>query len=251
MTRRPRGTPSGRRVAVPPPDATKKGRIRYAALGRRGIPKTVEQAAMMELEKAVGGRDAVKAALEHAPGGEDVKVLQAFLADPRNDLVAIHKLCDKANIALPTFWGLFRHGSFTRAQIAALAKVTQRLPDVAEDVMARALPYHIPCPSCAGGVAPPKRQRCARCHGTGQLLRQPDVDRQTLALEIGGLIKRGAGGGVHVQVMQQQALVVSQMPSAFAKFQQATDRILYGDGRPSRPTAPSEAVVEDGEPPRE
>jgi hypothetical protein len=238
---RPFGSRNPARPSVVPP--ARGDKLRRKGEGRLGVPTAVEEVAMFELERAVGGRDALIAALVHAPPSDDLRVLHAFLADPRNRLVHIQKLCDKAHISLPVFWSLFKEGRFARAQVEAIARVTERLPGVAADVMMRALPHRVPCPACHG-LLDPKRRKCRTCQGQGQIPAQPALATQELALEMGGVIKRGGGDrGVHLQVTQQQALMGSQMPTAFARFQMATDRLLYGDGRPTAPTG-SSAVTE-------
>lgn len=225
---------------------------------------------LRQLERAVGGREVVAEALAHAPPSEPVDTLRTLLGDPKSRALEIRELCAQAKLTVPEFWALFKQGVLSKAQVRAMAAVSHGLPDVAADLMKRAVGHTIDCPKCFGtglsdgdaaktirdtvigtGGVPVEREapRCPQCDGTGRKEVVPEVKRQELALEMGGLLKRHEGVSVHVTQQQQQGLLVAQVPSLFAKFQMATDKILYGPGRSGlRGSAPAAALPDGGRP---
>jgi hypothetical protein len=222
--------------------------------GRAGLTKKDEQRATRALEKAVGGRDAVRQALSLVQKNKHAEILHAYLADPRNNRLELAELCRRAGISVPQLWGMFRDGAFTKAQIAALAKVCDGLPAVAADVMRRAIEHQVRCPEChgEGRVSGPtaalyvkrgaKVPKCHVCHGTGSVPQAPELKTQELALEIGGLLHREKAG-VQVNVTQEQALQVANVERGFTDFQHETDAILF-DARRVAPSPPPEAEPE-------
>src|SRR5678815_5384007 len=176
--------------------------------------------ACLEFEKAVGGRGKILEILSHSQGsGPDLDQLLGMIADPRNDEKNLATICMIAGVGFPKLLVLFRDAGVARAQLAAMRRVWDTLPEVAGDVMARSVTHLIKCGACGGsgkltevhftkpkkGEVPDPPQQleimCDGCQGTGAREAQPDLERQKLALEIGGMIKRGPGA-VNVQVNQ-------------------------------------------------
>lgn len=227
-----------------------KDRNLNAGDGLAGLTRKDERRATKALEVAVGGRDAVRQALSLVERNKQAEILHAFIADPRNDRVELSELCRKAGVSVPALWSMFKHGAFSRAQVAALAKVAEGLPAVASSVMARAVEHLVRCPECYGRGRPPGSglrktpPKCHMCNGTGKVPEAPDLKTQELALEIGGLYHRGGTGGVHVNVTQEQQFQVAQVEQSFTDFQRNTDAVLF-DTRPRAPDAPTEPPTND------
>lgn len=217
--------------------------------GLAGLTRKDERRATKALEVAVGGRQAVRQALSLVERNKQAEILHAFIADPRNDRVELSELCRRANVSVPALWSMFKHGAFSRAQVAALAKVADGLPAVAQDVMTRAVEHDVRCPECHGhgkrvGLGKKDAEECRVCHGTGKVPQAPDLKTQELALEIGGLYHRGGTGGVHVNVTQEQQFQVAQVEQSFTDFQRNTDAVLFD----TRPRAPAPAVEAESPP---
>ena len=151
------------------------------------------------------------------------------------------------------FLRMLKDGKHSRALIAAMDRVNAYLPDVAEDLMQRAVPHLAPCIPCIGTgqvidvlpdpAAPGKSleggRKCVVCRGAGLIPVVPDRARQKVALEMGGLLKKDSGTTV----------VVNQNQGLFAfgadvrkDYRGRTDEILYGRGQ----AAAVDAEVVDG-----
>lgn len=76
---------------------------------------------------------------------------------------------------------------------------------------------------------------CGFCRGTGLIKVIPDLEHQKVALEIGGILKKGQGIQVGVQVNTGGALVT---PDDMKDFRGASDKLLY----PARDRGSSEIV---------
>jgi len=162
--------------------------------------------ALRAFEEAAGGRDAIVAELVTASLSDQETLLVRLLADPDRDHQPIHELLGYAGLSVHRFLRIFKDARGARAYFDALDKVWQKLPDVAEDVMTRALPKHVTCKPCQGTgyqrVATSKdkdiygplreqmdRVHCPDCEGSGKVAVPPTLDYQKLALTLGGLPK--------------------------------------------------------------
>lgn len=226
------------------------------------VPRSVlVDKAVAQLERAVGGREGLSAALVFVPTTADVDQLLGLLADPEHAGKSLPELCRIAKISLSQLWSLWRSGEVARASALATRSIGVHLPNVVEDVMKRAAPYEDACDAC-GGVGQitaeptkdqpnPEPERCDRCLGTGKLRYDPELDRQVVALKIGGLLKDGGGALVFNQHMAvQNTLTAGGAVGALERLSEATDQILYGDvARPSDQTEFVEGeVAADGSP---
>lgn len=208
------------------------------------VPRSaLVDAAMAHLEKAVGGRDGLSAALVFVPLSPDVDQLLGLLADPEFAQKPLSELCRMAKIPLSQLWSLWRSGEVARASALATRSIGTHLPNVVEDVMKRAAPYEDTCDACGGLglVTPdptkdqpnPSPERCDRCLGGGKLRYEPELDRQVIALKVGGLLKDGGGQLVFNQNLAvQNNLGAGDAAGALERLSEATDQILYGDQAP-------------------
>ncbi|KKK63986.1 hypothetical protein LCGC14_2988780, partial [marine sediment metagenome] len=204
-------------------------------LSRRGKRSTLAVKAFDSIEAAIGGRDAVIGALAAGDLTEDQSYLFGLIADPCNDTRSLASICAKANHTLGSLLQLFKDAKLARAQIEAIAKVTDELPTVAADTMTLAKIRAEPCRPCKGkgqvatddGVL---EAECDACDGKGSHTYTPSIERQKLALELGGLYRGGSGG---VQI----ANVFSPSPpnelggritqDYLKNMRTGTDRLLY------------------------
>jgi hypothetical protein len=215
-----------------------RGRTRRAAEEKQvAIPAPLERACR-NFESEVGGRAALIEHVSHAQLNEDQELLIGAIADPRNDQSSLARICYSYGIQFADLLTLFRSAGFAKAQLQAMRRVWERLPDVAGDVMERSVPHQILCSSCAGigrvektkatggdgGGIQRVEERCDTCNGMGYITIQPRLETQKVALEIGGLLQPGGGPGVQVNVTQQQAMGVAGRLSSFAR---ESDEVLF------------------------
>lgn len=217
--------------------------------GEGKIQKAV-RTALSNLEESAGGREPLTYTLSHA---EDIdssehRVLQ-MLADPMFVNHGLANICEKAGLTLGRFLKLFQKGRAAQAYIETMNKVYEPLPGVAEDVMRRSVTHHVVCTDCNGfkfhiiegrNGEPKSTKECVTCHGQGTLLRDPDLERQKLALEMGGLLKRGTGIQINNTQQQLNASVSGPMRST-VEFREAIGKLLY-PGRERVVDVPAEEV---------
>lgn len=184
--------------------------------------------ALSQIEKAIGGRVAVGVALQHLPGGK-AELLVNLLADPANDARGLALILESAGLSVGQFIQLFKDARLAKAQVEAICKVAEKLPAVTEDVMTRAAPQKVPCQRCEGTGKGKKGGpiKCFACAGTGKVEVEPDLERQKVALELGGLLKKAPA--VINNVQQNAAFFTSDH---LATWQTAMDKVIYGERKP-------------------
>jgi len=187
-----------------------------ASLMNSKQPNRLVERCLATFEQEVGGRAVLVEILAHGPHDEDVDYLWSLLADPEGQDRTLAKLCIDGGVKPQRLIQLIREGEMAKAHMRSLRKVARLLPDVAEDTMRRALPRKMKCPQCFG-----KDLQCGACDGTGKVEKEPSLQRQKLALEVGGLLKKSPG--VVVQQNQFQAMQVQGL----REFQVKSDRALY------------------------
>jgi len=192
--------------------------------------------ALRAFEVGVGGRAKLVETLQYATLTDEQSLIVGMIADPQNDRKALGTICRSAKINFGQLLQLFKDAGFIRAQLAAFEQVWNGLPRVAGDVMMRAVPHSVECQACLGtkvvtikvkgadGKKIDQEVPCRFCKGTGQITVIPDLEHQKVALEIGGLLKKGGAIQVGVQVNNQGALVG---PDDMKDFRGASDKLLY------------------------
>lgn len=218
-------------------------------------PSRPVQDALKVFEGEVGGRAALVAHLAHAAEEDNgTAYLVGMIADPRNDEKSLGTICEIAGISFPRLITLFKNAGFARAQLGAFQRVWDLLPEVAGDVMTRSVVHWVTCPTCLGDkfterVIPARekrdrktkevvtvpeqriREECGSCRGRGEVEREPDRERQKIALEIGGLVQRGAGVQVNVDSSRQVNNNLLLVGTELKNFRADSDRALYGEPR--------------------
>ena len=190
---------------------------------------------LAEFEREMGGRDALVEILAHVPEAtfaavQEGAIIASLVMDPANDRKHLGRLCADAGIPPVSLLRMLREGHLGRAQALAMRKVAQSLPTVVEDVMYRALPIIVKCHTCRGKGWTDAETVCWSCEGTGKAEEVPDLDRQKLALELGGMLKKVPA--TQVQVNQQANMGISF--GSMREFQAANDRLVY-DAEPTEP----------------
>lgn len=196
--------------------------------------------ALNTLEEIAGGRLEIVAQLATvATLGQKETYLAQLLADPRNDEYSLRTLCKQAGCSVREFIVLLRHARFSGQIAEAMDRVAKYIPDVAEDVMARSVPHTAECPTCngTGTVEASRRDKntkkivtetvtCSGCGGRKVVKVLPDLERQKVALEIAGILKRGGGVQVGVQVNTPAPASGAPLTTSPA-FRTETDSLLY------------------------
>jgi len=229
----------------------KHGDLEQAVVPLDPHPKVI--AALEQLEEAVGGREHIATALQisHEKLTVEEEILMNLLADPENQSRSLAELCGQTGITIGRVLEMFAKAEGAQAYVKSLNRIYRKLPDVVGDVMNRALPRMKVCGACRGlGKYEVKKDGesietvCLACGGAGNIEEVPELERQKVALQLGGLMKE-KNGGVQINsttnnVNQTMTLnVVKSTPD----FRTATDRLLYPHKEKALPAAPVDAEV--------
>jgi hypothetical protein len=250
--KKPRRKETKPRKPKPPPAGHARSSAEHKA-GLTTIPAALEEACKT-FETAVGGRGALVAHLAHGDLKARDDLLVGAIADPRNDVHSLARICMLYGLKFADLLQLFRGAGFVKAQLAAMQKVWTKLPDVAGDVMDRSVPHNIVCSTCAGEKTVHKKkyagkeleewdETCEDCAGRGFLQAQPRLDTQKVALQLGGLLNK-EGVGVQVNVSQAQGQMAG-MDQGFADFFRRSDRVLYPEMEEAEEPVEAEVVSEE------
>jgi hypothetical protein len=189
--------------------------------------------ALSNFEDAIGGRTALIEAIEMAPLDPRQQNFLRVLADPMRGGDSLSRIAHDAGVTPGAVIEMFRNSSFARAHAVAVGIMARDLPAIVQDVNDKAVDRTVTCPECENDTA--LVADCTRCKGKGMVFKVADFERQKLAYESAGLLKKG-GGGVNVQVNQGVAVgVPGQM---FSKFVKASDAPVYD-------ISPADFEVED------
>lgn len=214
------------------------------------------------LERALGGREALIDVLLAAPATDELTYVVGLIADPSSDPRKLSQLCRRAGVTVGELLAAYKAGALAKAQAAVFARLAERLPAVADDLLTRAAPHYIPCPTCQGEqVVPNLKARgadgkpidpddapklpCPDCRQQpGYQLVYPDLARQKLALELAELGPK-TGPSVVVDQRDQRTLLAGiGTPASHVGLTQAVDAVLYRTPRaaasPSAPPPPAQ-----------
>ena len=195
--------------------------------------------AISSFEKSVGGREALVAAMYANPDlDDDQRYLVELLSDPDRAKTPIGEVCYSAGVHIGHVLQLFKSGRFARAQVEAIDKIAERLPAVAEDFVSRAVPREVSCSVCDGtgetivtsGDAVGEVIDCAICQATGRVTREPSLDYQKLALDLGGISPhREKGAGVNIGIFASSSPTKEARVTAedLRNLRVSSDKLLY------------------------
>lgn len=192
----------------------------------------------------LGGRGVLTAVLGVAEGDPAVEKVLSYLLDPRYDAWPLRKICRLAGLTIVDLFTAYKRAALTAAHIESTHLIAKALPPIVSDVMARATPQPIACPSCLGvGL---KRPDCPLCQGTGVSTSLPELDRQKLALELGHLTERKGGIVMqqNVQTTANAAALGSHAPGALEQFQQVVGDLLFAPRRRTPVASRGEPLAE-------
>ena len=215
-------------------------------------------AALHSLEKAMGGREAMVAALVAGPRGTPLDYVLDLLADPANHATSLSSLCARGEVSVGELLEAYKRGVTAMAQVAAIHKVAAAIPVIIEDLVNRAQPHYVQCDRCNGvgtvSVEDAAPVPCKACQGKGTHYVLPELDRQKLALDMLKLLPKSALMAVQ---NNYAAPPTSATPAGHGALMLLVDRVLYprrgdgdlaGDADPD-PDPPLEAEAIPAEPP--
>jgi hypothetical protein len=192
-------------------------------------------AAITQLEKAMGGRQALVGALMHAPPTDALAYVVGLIADPRYDGMPLSTLCASGRITVGELLEAYKRGVMAQAQVAAIHKVAVALPAVVDDVMTRAQVHQVTCTVCdgTGAITPeptpktpnPSPEPCKSCHGHGTHICYPDLDRQKVAIDLAGM---GPKSAPMVDLSDRRTVnIVDPSQGGLAALIGAVDQVLH------------------------
>ncbi len=216
------------------------------------LPSAVE--ALADIERQVGGRQAIVQALVTAPPSKDVKYVLGLLCDPdvKRRGMSLTEICVEAKITPGHLLDLLERGTKLRARIIAGQIIARGTPAVAEDVMQKAAPYEDACPDCqgTGSYTPdptaekpnPTHEPCKKCLGAGKLRYDADPKCRELALDMAGLTSKGGGINIGIQTNVQTG-GGGGAGMAYEALTELMDRMVYGR-KPQIAAAPAPPVID-------
>jgi hypothetical protein len=213
-------------------------------------PKVV--AALNQLEEAVGGREQIATSLQisQQPLTVEEEILMNLLADPANQARSLASLCGQTGITIGRVLEMFSKAEGAQAYAKSLSRIYKKLPDVVGDVMDRALPKMKTCMPCKGmgkftvskeGEA--LEQECLNCGGEGSIEQEPQLDRQKVALQLGGFMKEKAGVNITSTTNNVSQNMTLNVVKSTPDFRTATDRLLYPHKEKALPAPAVDAEV--------
>lgn len=237
-------------MAKKPPMALAPAGARHLAL-----PSVLEEQSLALIEKTLGGREALVAALAHAPKSRDLEFLLGLIGDPVHARTPLGHLCAQGGVTPGELLAAWKAGEILRGHVLATKQIVAALPAVVQDVLKRAAPYEDTCTGCGGlcKVTPeptkkkpnPEPINCPACRGQGVLLYEADLERAKMALDLAQLTPKGNGVSVNLD-----ARSVHMHPGGggsaggtLEAMMSASDAILYGEvenplAPPAQPPAP-------------
>jgi hypothetical protein len=178
--------------------------------------------------QALGGREKLADALAVAGSGSEVERMTTLLLDPRYAQWGLARLCRTVGLTVADLFAAYRKAAVARSHIESTHLIAGKLPAVVDDVMTRAAPQRVVCPTCAGAAG--AAGACAACGGRGYVLTEPELDRQKLALELGHLLEK-KGGLIVQQNNLAQTTLGATAPGSLETLQQAVGDLLFGGPR--------------------
>jgi hypothetical protein len=215
--------------------------------------------ALDAFEQLLGGRDHLCAELLTSP--EITPLIEKVLTlvyDPRFDKRSLGRLCHEAGIRPGEFFAAFRDATIAKANVQVMQQLAQKLPQLADNLLADAVTHTEPCPRCRGtkeALTYPRRTArnrnpdpvvapCPDCGATGTITVKGDFERQKTVFELVGMLKKGGG----ISINQQQLTMhkgggepVGEVQGGLAQLHQALSGL-----RPSPPPSDPPADVVEG-----
>ena len=211
--------------------------------------QTMAAKALRELEAGIGREKMVELLYHNAEPTPEEETFLNHLADPRYATRPIERICQDTEFTVGKLLAFLRKSYAAKSIFQAFDQIYDKLPLTAKDVMERSIPHKRLCKGCwgqgkidtKGGEDGESAQiepvRCRECNGEGWIEVVPEIERQKLALQIGGVLKPA---GTTIQQNTQMNVGI-HVPRSTAAFRAATDKLLF----PTREAAPvDETVIE-------
>ena len=209
--------------------------------GLYASPKSFE--IVNAVEESLGGREELINQLLLSPElTPNLQRLLAVVMDEQYDDKPLAWICAKAYITPGEVFAAFRDSVVALANIHAMRRVAEKLPEIATEIVTSALDHQKSCSRCRGTGQAPKLSKgklttdtCPTCFGEGTILIDADPDQQQIALQLVGLLQKGGGGSqisVGVNTTNQTAnITLPEASSAgLAQLQQAVSGLLFSRG---------------------
>jgi len=215
--------------------------------------------ALTSLERALGGRHSLIASLLQANLGDSENTFMELLADPRNDTANLAKIAGLAGLSVGRVLQIFKEAKGAEAYVRSINRIYDRLPDIAGDIADRSVPTTTRCALCRGtgvvdsttgaaqvpGADPANLVACWPCEGLGKVVVHPDLERQKIALQIGGVLKKD--GTVIMGNVDARSVVNNAFIRSTPDWRTATDRLLFpGKSREVVKVVEEAEIVEKG-----
>lgn len=217
---------------------SKKGPLGSLTLTKyEGMVTNKPYKAVMEMEKRIGGRDALEEGLTAVEGelSKDVKKVLELLRTNKTHSIA--RCIAESGAEITKVFDAFGRGMIYLNKLEAVIKAAQGAPGVIRDLLAHAIDREDICKNCVGsGYVPwnsstglrPKKP-CKMCRGTGKLVtisNHKEFAAKTV-LEAAQLLNTGKGTTVNVN--QQVGIKLGQGPTFMERMVRASDKLLYGE----------------------
>lgn len=187
------------------------------------LTKTNRQA-LDHIEEGIGGRSSAIDMLGLAALDKKQEHFLRLMCDPVREHDSLATIARDAGLLPSSVIQLFREASFAKAHAISMTQLAERIPAITKDLTDKALDEVITCPECLGDGKASDVEPCEKCHGRGEIMRQGDLDHKKVALELGGLLKKGSGVNVNVQ---QNNIAATSPGSFFSKFVRQSDKDAY------------------------
>ena len=166
-------------------------------------PKSALAAAVDQLERDLGGRQALIDTIVGLPESAGLDYVIGLFADPRSDCRSLSALCQAGGVSVGEILEAMKRGLLIKPTLRAMQTIAAGMPPVVEDVMRRAAPHTVPCSTHTGDA-------CTTCQGTGVVTVLPDLDRQKVALDLGRLLPK-SGPAVQTLIDNRQQTAIGSV----------------------------------------
>src|SRR5258708_9260041 len=127
-------------------------RVKSALPAPRGrpthLPSELEEESLVLIERTLGGRAALVAALTHAPASAHMEFILGLIGDPEQARTPLAQLCAQGGATPGELLGAWRSGEILRGHLLATKHVVAALPPPVVDILNRAAPYEAPSITC-------------------------------------------------------------------------------------------------------
>lgn len=190
----------------------------------RALSKRTTRTILDRLEDSVGGRENFIDTLGLQTLDKKQEHFLRLLCDPARARHSILTIARDAGLLPVQVLDMYRKASFVKAEALAMGHLQEKMLDIVEDLTSKSVDAKIDCPRCWGEGFESEGVKCAVCLGRGQIMRPSDLDHQKVALEVGGLLKKGPGVAVQVNQQVNNGTSASTM---FSKYVKSSDDTAY------------------------